>query len=76
MKIKLINPRGRAVEVDDREIDVSNLLTNGFSYPPETTEKDKPYNPVYDRGKYEPPAKDLRKEKPGISGDVLKVVEV
>lgn len=76
MKIKLINPRGRVVEIDDTEQDIRPLLQNGFSYPPKTEEKDKPYNPVYDRGKYEPPVKDTRSEKPSVSGDELKVIRI
>ena len=43
-KIKLINPRGRIIEVMPR--DVSKLLARGFMRAPEQTHQ---YNPVYDR---------------------------
>ena len=46
--IKLANPRGRFVDVD--ESDVPNLLKRGWVYPSKKS-KNVDYNPVYDRGK-------------------------
>ena len=48
--IKLINPRGRVVEIDDRSEDVKKLLSQGFSPAPSDAEVGKTYNPVFDRG--------------------------
>lgn len=76
MKILLINPRGRVVEVDDKEVNLQELIYNGFSLAPDGVEAGKAYNPVYDRGEYTPPPIDTRAEKPAVSGDILKVVRV
>jgi hypothetical protein len=48
--IKLINPRGRVVEIDDRSVDVKQLLSQGFAPAPTDAEVGKIYNPVFDRG--------------------------
>ena len=48
MPIRLANPRGRFVEVE--EADVPNLLKKGWVYPSKES-KNVDYNPVYDRGK-------------------------
>jgi hypothetical protein len=77
MKVLLINPRGRLVEINDRELNVSNLLQQGFTYPPSGLEGGKVYNPVFDRGKdIEPVIPDNRVEIASISGDTLRVVKV
>ena len=48
--IKLINPRGRVVEVDNREVDLKKLYAQGFAPAPDGVEVGKQYNPVFDRG--------------------------
>ena len=77
MKIRLINPRGRVVEIDEKEGSLKTLLQNGFSYAPEGVEAGKAYNPVFDRGQnIEPPVKDTRVEQAAISGDLLRVIKL
>lgn len=48
--IKLINPRGRVVEVDGREVELKKLYNQGFVPAPTGAELGKVYNPVFDRG--------------------------
>ena len=77
MMVKLINPRGRQLVVDDKEEDISQLLRQGFTLAPEGVEAQKKYNPVFDKGKlHQNYVVDNRPTKAGISGDVLKVIRV
>lgn len=48
--IKLINPRGRVIEINEREADVKKLYNQGFAPAPAGAEVGKQYNPVFDRG--------------------------
>jgi hypothetical protein len=48
--LKLINPRGRVVEIDEREVDIKKLYAQGFAPAPAGVEVGKQYNPVFDRG--------------------------
>jgi hypothetical protein len=50
MLIKLINPRGRVIELDDKESNLKKLLQQGFVIAPDGVEAGKKYNPVFDRG--------------------------
>lgn len=70
--IRLVNPRGRVVVVNER--DVSMLLKRGFLYPPD----DQPniiYSQVHDKG--QEAIQVIRKEEPQVQvelhrlGDVL-----
>ena len=46
-KTKLINPRGRAVDVDEKQ--VSDLLRQDWVYPPDD-QKEMAYSHVHDKG--------------------------
>ena len=48
---RLINPRGRVIEIDEREADLKKLFNQGFQPAPAGAEVGKQYNPVFDRGK-------------------------
>ena len=76
-KQNLINPRGRAVEVDKKT--VSELLKQGWVYPPEDQPNIK-YSHVYDKGSeaVSPPPKTVVQVKRVIKklGGELPVVEV
>jgi hypothetical protein len=77
MIVRLINPRGRVVEIDDHERDIKQLIQNGFSLAPNGEEAGKIYNPVFDLGQgIKPITKDTREEKAGVSGDVLRVIKI
>ena len=77
MIVRLINPRGRVVDINDEEENIDNLIRRGFTLAPSGAEANKSYNPVYDGGD-----DNLLKQadtRPIVSqsiGDVLKVTEV
>jgi hypothetical protein len=71
---KLINPRGRVVEVDEK--DVPDLLRRGFLHIPPDEER-MTYSQVHDHGPdyedpYIPPSNTFRRELPAV-GDTLDV---
>lgn len=78
MMIRLINPRGRVVEIDDREQDVRRLLLNGFVRAPSGVEQDKDYNPVYDKKGDHPKDKGALTDQARRRevGEILPVTEV
>lgn len=71
MKTKLINPRGRIVEVLDAQ--VKTLLRRGFLIAPKQSHE---YNPIFDKGdfKFEPP-EELKDVKRPVK-DTLTVARV
>jgi hypothetical protein len=73
MLIRLINPRGRVVVLDESESRVNKLLQQGFALAPDGVEAGKTYNPVFDRG--QKGAKEQREmgtdNRVGISSQVL-----
>ena len=79
-QIKLINPRGRVLVVDNDENTVKKLLKQGFYVAPSGVEAGKSYNPVFDKGKKV--ADELKKEavetratiSSQVLGDVLGVI--
>ena len=77
MIVRLLNPRGRVVEINSDEENVDNLLRRGFVHAPSGAEASKKYNPVYDAGD-----DNLLKQpdtRPIVSqtvGDILNVREV
>ena len=78
MMIRLINPRGRVVEIDDQEQDIRRLLLNGFVKAPSGVEEEKNYNPVFDKkGKHtaDPRALVDQSRRKAI-GEILPLTEV
>jgi hypothetical protein len=77
--IKLINPRGRVIEIDERETDIKKLYNQGFAPAPTGAEVGKQYNPVFDRGqKGAKEQQELSKQKQvsissQATGDLLRV---
>ena len=71
---KLINPRGRVIEVDEK--DIPELLKRGFLHVPPDEEKMK-YSQVHDHGPqykepYIAPSGTFKRELPSV-GDTLNV---
>jgi hypothetical protein len=79
--MKLINPRGRVIVVDDKESNIERLLRAGFMRAPDGAEGKKVYNPVFDRGElFAKREIEESKQSPQTtarkSGDVLEVKTV
>jgi len=71
MKVRLINPRGRVIEVDKKEAE--NLLAKGFLKAPEGASQ---YNPIFDKGPNTLPQNIELKEIKKQESDILKVIKI
>jgi len=71
MQVKLINPRGRVVIVDEREVE--RLLMKGFLRAPEGISQ---YNPIFDKGLNTSPQYTELEELKKQESDTLKVIRI
>ena len=69
--MKLINPRGRIVDVSDRE--VKGLLRRGFLLAPKQSHE---YNPIFDKGAFRMDAPEELRDVKRIESDILTVARV
>ena len=71
--IRLINPRGRVIIVDEKE--VKKLLSRGFLRAPDQSRE---YNPIFDKGDgvEVPEIVELKEIKKGEKGKILEVTRI
>lgn len=74
MKVRLINQRGRVIEIDKNEKEVSQLLKQGFMFAPNNIKTN--YNQVYDRGAVSHEPAPVKAEASPNLGDFLAVIKV
>jgi hypothetical protein len=68
-RVKLYNPRGRLIEVEEKEVDVQQLLKKGFKLTNDLVPQE--YNPQEDVGVVESPL-----SQPQKLGNVLETEEI